>query len=81
MVEASDDKILTKTIARYGRFDLLCIDELGYMQLDRCGAELLFQVPTEWEEKNSVAIARMSRSLVGERPSPTPGPAPRSSTG
>lgn len=32
-------------------------DELGYMQLDRRGAELLFQVLTEREEKNSVAIA------------------------
>ncbi len=49
--------ILTKTIARYGRVDLLCIDELGYMALDRRGAELLFQVLTEREEKNSVAIA------------------------
>ncbi|MBU9944823.1 MAG: ATP-binding protein, partial [Dermatophilaceae bacterium] len=35
---------------RYGRVDLLCIDELGYMQLDRRGAELLFQVLTEREE-------------------------------
>ncbi|MFJ8159237.1 ATP-binding protein [Streptomyces sp. NPDC094468] len=33
------------------------IDELGYMELDRRGAELLFQVLTEREEKNSVAIA------------------------
>lgn len=57
LVEAADDKVLTKTIARYGRVDLLCIDELGYMELDRRGAELLFQVLTEREEKNSVAIA------------------------
>jgi DNA replication protein DnaC len=57
LVEAADEKVLTKTIARYGRVDLLCIDELGYMELDRRGAELLFQVLTEREEKNSVAIA------------------------
>ncbi|MFD5536376.1 IS21-like element helper ATPase IstB [Streptomyces sp. NPDC127079] len=57
LVEAADDKVLAKTIARYGRVDLLCIDELGYMELDRRGAELLFQVLTEREEKNSVAIA------------------------
>jgi DNA replication protein DnaC len=57
VVEAADEKQLTKTIARYGRVDLLCIDELGYMELDRRGAELLFQVLTEREEKNSVAIA------------------------
>ena len=57
LVEAADDKTLARTIARYGRVDLLCIDELGYMELDRRGAELLFQVLTEREEKNSVAIA------------------------
>ncbi|MGA5142971.1 ATP-binding protein [Streptomyces azureus] len=57
LVEAADERVLTKTIARYGRVDLLCIDELGYMELDRRGAELLFQVLTEREGKNSVAIA------------------------
>ncbi len=35
----------------------MCIDEPGYMELDRRGAELLFQVLTEHEETNSVAIA------------------------
>jgi len=57
LVEAADDKQLTKTIARYGRVDLLCIDELGYMELDRRGADLMFQVLTEREEKSSMAIA------------------------
>jgi DNA replication protein DnaC len=37
--------------------DLLCLDELGYMELDRRGAELLFQVLTEREERSAVAIA------------------------
>ena len=57
LVEAADERQLSRTIARYGRVDLLCIDELGYMELDRRGAELLFQVLTEREEKNAVAIA------------------------
>ena len=57
LVEAADEMTLTKTIARYGRVDLLCIDELGYMALDKRGAELLFQVLTEREEKASVGIA------------------------
>jgi DNA replication protein DnaC len=35
LVEAADDKQLSRTIARYGRVDLLCLDELGYMELDR----------------------------------------------
>jgi len=57
LVETADERQLTKTIARYGRVDLLCIDELGYMELDRRGAELLFQVLTEREERSSIAIA------------------------
>ncbi|KQQ28623.1 IS21-like element helper ATPase IstB [Frondihabitans sp. Leaf304] len=57
LVEAADEKNLARTIARYGRVDLLMIDELGYMELDRRGAELLFQVLTEREENNSIAIA------------------------
>ena len=57
LVEAADDKTLSRTIARYGRVDLLCLDELGYLELDRRGAELLFQVFTEREERASIAIA------------------------
>ena len=57
LVEAANEKTLSKTIAGYGPVDLLCIDELGLTQLDRRGAELLFQVLTEREEKASVAIA------------------------
>jgi len=57
LVEAADEMVLSKTIARYGRVDLLLIDELGYMALDKKGAELLFQVLTEREETNSIAIA------------------------
>src|SRR5499433_1465829 len=57
LVEAADDKTLSRTITRYGRVDLLCLDELGYLELDRRGAELLFQVFTEREEHASIAIA------------------------
>lgn len=57
LVEAADEQALSKTIARYGRIDLLCLDELGYMALDRRGAELLFQVLTEREEHLAIAIA------------------------
>lgn len=44
-------------MARYGRLDLVCLDELGYVQLDPRGSELLFQILTEREEKASVALA------------------------
>jgi DNA replication protein DnaC len=57
LVEAADDRILSRVVGRYGRLDLLCLDELGYVQIDPRGAELLFQIITEREERASVAIA------------------------
>ncbi|MCA1681993.1 MAG: IS21-like element helper ATPase IstB [Actinobacteria bacterium] len=57
LAEADNDRTLTRVIARYGRVDLLCLDELGYLALDRRGAELLFQVLTEREERNAIAVA------------------------
>jgi DNA replication protein DnaC len=57
LAEAAGDQQLSRTISRYGRVDLLCLDELRYMELDRRGAELLFQVLTEREEKSAIAIA------------------------
>ena len=57
LVEAADERVLSRAIARYGRLDLLCVDELGYLHLDPRGAELLFQVITEREEKASIAVA------------------------
>lgn len=57
LVEAADERVLSRVVARYGRLDLLCLDELGYVQIDSRGAELLFQIITEREERASVAIA------------------------
>lgn len=57
LVEAADERLLSRTVGRYGRLDLLCLDELGYVHLDPRGAELLFQVITEREERASVACA------------------------
>jgi DNA replication protein DnaC len=57
LVEAADDRRLSRIVARYGRLDLLCLDELGYVQLDNRGSELLFQILTEREEKASIALA------------------------
>lgn len=57
LVEAADERRLSRLVARYGRLELLCLDELGYVQLDVRGAELLFQIITEREEKASLAVA------------------------
>ena len=57
LVEAADDRVLSRVVARYGRLDLLLLDEVGYVQVDPRGAELLFQVITEREERASIGLA------------------------
>ncbi len=57
LVEAADDKQLSRVVARYARLDLLCLDEIGYVSLDPRGAELLFQIITAREERASIACA------------------------
>ena len=57
LVEAADDKQLTRVLGRYARLDLLCLDEVGYVSLDPRGAELLFQIITAREERASIACA------------------------
>src|ERR1700752_326234 len=46
LAEAADEHVLSRVVGRYGRLELLCLDELGYVSLDPKGAELLFQVIT-----------------------------------
>jgi len=49
---------LEEQVRRFGfEGDVADLDELGYLQLDRRGAELLFEVLTEREEKASVGVA------------------------
>lgn len=57
LAEAADERVLARTVARYARLDLLCLDELGYVHLDPRGSELLFQVITERDERASIAAA------------------------
>jgi len=57
LAEAAEERVLARTVARYGRVDLLCLDELGYLHLDPRGAELLFQVITDRDERASIAVA------------------------
>lgn len=57
LVEAADERVLSRVVGRYARLDLLLLDELGYVQIDPRGAELLFQIITEREERASIAVA------------------------
>lgn len=57
LVEAADNKELSRLVGKYARLDLLCLDEVGYVKLDTHGAELLFQIITAREERASIACA------------------------
>jgi DNA replication protein DnaC len=56
LLEAQHQNQLGRALARWARYDLVCIDELGYVPLAELGAELLFQVISERAEKASVVI-------------------------
>ena len=47
---------LQRLIRRYARYELLILDELGYIPFSKEGSELLFQVLAERQEKGSVVI-------------------------
>ena len=47
---------LQRLLQRYSRYDLLILDELGYIPFSKEGSELLFQVLAERHEKGSVMI-------------------------
>ena len=56
LIEAFDDHQLSRIISRYSRYDLLILDELGYVPFTKKGAELLFQVLAERNERGSIII-------------------------
>jgi DNA replication protein DnaC len=56
LVEAKDSRALGSMVRRYARFDLLIIDDLGYLPLANHEAELLFQVLAERTERRSIVV-------------------------
>ena len=56
LIEARDDKNLSRIIQRYTAYDVIILDELGYVPFTREGAELLFQVLAERHERKSIII-------------------------
>ena len=60
LADAQQLGIFTKTLNRYLRPTLLIIDELGYLPVDKLGAELLFQVLAGRYEKASTVITTNS---------------------
>jgi len=56
LIEAREARDLIRLIQRYSRYDLLILDELGYIPFSKEGSELLFQVLAERYEKGSIMI-------------------------
>jgi len=56
LIEARDEKRLSRLLQRYSRYGLLIVDEFGYIPFSKEGAELLFQVLAERHERKSVII-------------------------
>lgn len=50
------DHVLSRIVNRYARFDLLVVDDLGYLPLPSMAAQLLFQVVAERSERKSTVI-------------------------
>jgi DNA replication protein DnaC len=56
LIEARDEKVLSRVLKRYAGYGLLLIDELGYIPFTKEGADLLFQVLAERHERRPVII-------------------------
>jgi len=56
LVEAKHQLQLRRVMARWARYDLIAIDEVGYVPLADVGAEFLFQVIAERAEKAAVIL-------------------------
>jgi len=56
LVEAKEQLQLRRVLARWERYDLIAIDEVGYVPLAEVGAEFLFQVVAARAEKSAVIL-------------------------
>ena len=56
LVEAKQQLQLRRVMARWSRYELIAIDEVGYVPLADLGAEFLFQVIAERAEKAAVIM-------------------------
>ena len=56
LIESRQERALQRLLQRYVRYDLLILDELGYIPFSKEGSELLFQILAERHEKGSVMI-------------------------
>ena len=56
LVEAQHHNLLGRGLQRWSRYDLIVLDEVGYVPFAQVGAELLFQVISERAERATLII-------------------------
>lgn len=56
LVEAQHHSLLSRALVRWSRYDLIVLDEVGYVPFAQIGAELLFQVVSERAERATLII-------------------------
>jgi DNA replication protein DnaC len=56
LLEAREDRRLERLFKQLSRFDLLILDELGYVPFTKAGSELLFEVVSRAYEQQSVIV-------------------------
>jgi DNA replication protein DnaC len=56
LIEARDEKRLLRFQKQIAAYELLIVDELGYVPLSKTGAELLFETISQRYERNSTLI-------------------------
>jgi DNA replication protein DnaC len=56
LMEVSEGMSRQRLVSRYARYELLVIDEMGYVKLSNLGAQLLFQVMAERTERKSTIM-------------------------
>lgn len=56
LIEAQKAQTLSRALARWFRYSVLVVDEMGYVPLAETGADLLFQVLAERDERAAVMV-------------------------
>jgi DNA replication protein DnaC len=56
LIEAREERVLTRMKGQLAKLDLLILDELGYVPASKLGAELLFDVISTAYERTSVIV-------------------------
>ncbi len=64
LIEARDEKRLLRYQKQMAAYELLIVDELGFVPLSKTGAELLFEVFSQRYERGSTPSARSLRASL-----------------